>query len=122
MESILYIDDNNTNLTLFYEVFKNKYDVTTELSPLKALEHLSNKAYKAIIVDYVMPEMTGLEFIERASNIFPEGIYLILTAYPDLEVTIKAINQGNVYRFLIKPWKSAEMEYTLDSAIKKFNK
>lgn len=119
-ESVLYLDDNLTNLTLFFEVFKNNYDITTESSPLKALEQLASKHYKVILVDYVMPEMTGLEFIERAVKIIPDGIYMILTAYPDLDVTIRAINQGNVYRFLIKPWKSAEMEYTLETAFKKF--
>ena len=119
-ESLRYLDDNLLNLMLFYEVFKEKYDVDKAEAPSQALKQIKIKEYKVIVVDYSMPEMTGLEFIERAAKIIPNSIFMILTAYPDLDVAVAAINQGNVFRFLYKPWKTAELANTMELAFETY--
>ncbi|MCK5138194.1 MAG: sigma-54-dependent Fis family transcriptional regulator [Bacteroidales bacterium] len=120
-EKILYIDDTAVNLRLFEEVFQDKYETYSSLTPGSGFEILSKKAVKVVFVDLFMPEMTGLEFIEKASVDFPDCIYIIITAYPEMEVAINAINQGGVYRFFTKPWDKHEVEMTIKNAIETYD-
>ncbi len=120
-DTILYIDDDQTNLMLFSEVFKDKYEVFTTMKPEEAMDTLQSEEVKVAVVDYFMPEISGLDFISKAVDVAPDCYFIILTAYPDLEVTINAINQGNVYRFLSKPWKEYEVDLTIQNAIETYN-
>ena len=119
-ESIFYLDDNLSNLTLLSEVFKDNYEVVTASKPSEALEIIREKPYKVFIVDYVMPGMNGLEFVEAAREMCPDSIFMILTAYPDLDVTVSAINQGGIYRFIYKPWKIADLTNALEGAFETY--
>ena len=115
-ESIIYVDDNKVNLTLLQEIYRDRYEVDIFSDLAEALDQIRKKRYKVLLIDYVMPEMNGLEFILKASEFNPHGIYMILTAYPDLDVAVSAINQGNVYRFIYKPWKIPDLTNAIESA------
>jgi formate hydrogenlyase transcriptional activator len=119
-DKILYIDDTHVNLQLFEELFQGKYTIYSALSPRTGLEILRKETVKVVFVDLFMPEMNGLEFIQKASEEFPDLIYMIITAYPDMNVAIEAINQGSVYRFFTKPWDHYEVEMTILNAIETY--
>jgi LytS/YehU family sensor histidine kinase len=63
-----------------------------------------------------MPEMTGVEFLEKILPEYPETIRMILTGYSDIEAVIDAINKGQVYRYMNKPWDEMEMRMTIENA------
>ena len=66
-----------------------------------------------VISDHLMPNMTGLEFLKIVRERFPDMVRLMLTGHADMQTAIDAINQGNIYRFLTKPWDDTELKVTL---------
>ncbi len=114
---ILYLDDDPTNLSLFEMVFRDRYKVIITASPSEALKSIETQEVKVAIVDYSMPEVSGLEFISKASISHPGMIFMILTAYKDLNLHISSINQINVFRFFSKPWKEFEIDQAIRQAL-----
>jgi len=121
-ETILYLDDEILNLEAFDAVFEKKYNIITTKSAFDALSIIEkNPLIKVIISDYRMPEMTGLDFFKTIANRFPEIICILLTAYSDIDITLQAINQGGIYRYILKPWNKEEMRLAIDNAIETYN-
>lgn len=120
-DKILYIDDIDINLTLFDVTFNNKYDIISCLSPAKGFEILKKEEVKAVFVDLQMPEMSGLEFINKASVDFPNSVYIIITAYTATDVAIDALNQGGVHQFLLKPWDRKDIDLVIKNAIETYD-
>lgn len=119
--TILYIDDDRLNLEIFEEFFKDLYDVIVLPSTENALEVLRTKTVKVLISDQCMPEETGIDFIKRINPEFPDIIKMILTAYSDLDVAMEAINKVGIYKYLLKPWDSAEVKNSIDNCIREFD-
>lgn len=119
--AILYVDDDEYNLALFAEFMKNEYTVFTALSPSDGYEILKSNNIKVLISDQRMPDETGLEFIDRISPEFPDLVKIIFTAHVDHDAALKAINQGGVYRYVLKPWNFKEMQQTLQNAIREYD-
>ncbi len=114
--SILYIDDEPSNLKAFRATFKWDYRIHLALSGTEAIELLKNETIDLIIADQRMPEMTGFDFFKTIINDHPDPIRIILTGYSDMELLIKAINECGIYQYLTKPWNEKEMKYVLDKA------
>lgn len=119
--TILYVDDDEYNLMLFTEFMKQDYNVLTALSSAEGYSLLKENSIKVLITDQRMPEETGLEFIDRITPEFPDIIKIIFTAHVDHESALKAINQGGIYRYVMKPWNFQEMTQTLQNAICEFD-
>jgi LytS/YehU family sensor histidine kinase len=119
--SILYIDDEIDNLTAFKAVFRREYRIDTAGSGLEALELLKHNTYKIIISDHRMPNMTGVEFFERIKDIHPHAMRMILTGYADMQSIIDAINKGNIYHYITKPWNRDELQVILERAIETYD-
>lgn len=115
--NILYVDDEVNNLTGFKAAFRRDYKITTTESAEKAIELLREKDFEVIISDQRMPGMTGVEFFEAIKDDHPEPVRMLLTGYADIESVIKAINEGNVYRYISKPWQEHELKMTIDNAV-----
>lgn len=115
---ILYIDDEKANLNAFRSAFRFDYNIQTALSAEEAFPFLDQQEFEVILADQRMPEMTGVQFLEHARNIHPDPIRIILTAYSDLDAVIEAINKGQVFRYISKPWNAQEFKMTLDGAVK----
>jgi len=111
---VLYLDDDPTNLSLFEMVFKERYEVIITTSSAEAFKIMERQEVKVVMVDYSMPEISGLEFISRASIMHPDTIFMIITAYADLNFPVSNISQINVFRFFSKPWR----EFDVDQAIR----
>jgi len=116
VDPILIIDDENDNLKALQRLLRTEYDITTTTSPFEALKLLQQNEYAVIISDQRMPEMTGVELLEKAKHIFPISTRVLLTGYSDIEAVIDAINRGNVYRYISKPWDPEDFKLILRQA------
>ncbi|NJO68255.1 MAG: response regulator [Bacteroidetes bacterium] len=118
---ILYVDDDEYNLMLFDEFMKPDYQVLTAISPADGYKLLKENSVKVLISDQRMPDETGLEFIERITPEFPDLVKIIFTAHVDHDAAIQAINQGGVFRYVLKPWNFQEMRQTLQNAVHEYD-
>ncbi|WP_291724262.1 response regulator [Bernardetia sp.] len=118
--SILYVDDEESNLRIFKSSFRRHYKIFTAISGKEGLEILENNDIQLVISDQKMPEMTGVEFLERVAESFPNTVRIILTAYSDTEDIMRAINKCGIFRYLVKPWNKDEMLLTIDKALETY--
>jgi DNA-binding NtrC family response regulator len=119
--SILYIDDEVNNLVAFKANFRRDYDVFTTEFVDEALNILRANKIHIIITDQRMPSKTGVEFLQEVLKEFPEPIRILLTGYSDIEVVIDAINKGQVFRYITKPFNDLELKMTIDNAMEVYN-
>ncbi len=115
--SILYLDDEQSNLDIFRISFKREYNVFTAYEPEQAFEILKNNPIDIIIVDQQMPQMSGTQFLEKTLQTFPDAIRIIITGYADIQVVIEAINKCGIYKYITKPWEREDVKMTLEKAI-----
>ena len=118
---ILYIDDEQDNLTVFYSAFRRNFNVYIANSALEGLEIMKKYTIHLVIADQRMPEMTGIEFLEKIKEKYPDCIRMVLTGFTDVEAIIQAINKGRVYRYITKPWSKDELKLTIDHALETYN-
>ncbi len=117
---ILYIDDEQDNLTVFYSTFRRVFKVYLANSGQQGLEIMEKNKVHLVIADQRMPEMTGIEFLEIIKLKYPECIRMVLTGYTDVEAIIQAINKGRVYRYVTKPWNKDDLRLTIDHALETY--
>ena len=116
--SILIVDDeDNVRNALRRTLRKDPYDLSFAASGEEALALLEVQPVDLIVSDHLMPGMTGLELLKTVRNLYPEVMRIILTGHADLETAISAINQGEIYRFLTKPWDDVDLKVTLHLAL-----
>lgn len=117
MYDVLYVDDEASNLRIFRAAFRKYYSVHTARSGEDALQLLKEQPVDIVVTDQRMPGMTGVEFLEKVIELYPDVIRIILTGFSDVEDIIYALNRCGVYRYLVKPWDREEMKHTLDKAL-----
>ena len=81
---------------------------------------VKDRAYELMIVDQRMPEMTGVEFFAQSKFYQPDAIRILLTGYADIQSVVDAINRGEVYRYLTKPWEIDDLKNTVKQGIETF--
>lgn len=119
---ILYVDDEPDNLTVFKSTFRRDYKIHLAISAQEAIEILrQNPQIEIIITDQRMPEITGVEFLKIIIPDYPNAIRMILTGFSDVEAIIDSINQGQVYRYITKPWEKDTLKATIDKAIQTYH-
>ncbi|MFA6058904.1 MAG: response regulator [Taibaiella sp.] len=114
--SILYVDDEENNLISFKATFRLKYKVFTAISGSDAIKILGNNLIHVIITDQRMPNMTGVEFLEKIIDDFPDPIRILLTGFTDMNAVVDAINKGKIFHYLTKPWNEEELDKTIERA------
>ncbi|MCW3107120.1 MAG: hybrid sensor histidine kinase/response regulator [Segetibacter sp.] len=114
--SVLYIDDEENNLLAFKASFRRTFEVFTATSAARGLNILNEEKIHIIIADQRMPQSTGVEFFDIVKKIHPDPIRILLTGYTDVEAIIDAINKGQIYRYIKKPWDTLELETTINNA------
>lgn len=121
-QTILCVDDEIDNVEALERLFRKKYYVLKATSAQQALEILAQHPdpISVIISDQRMPEMTGVEFFAQTQQSHPDIVRILLTGYTDLESIILAINQGQIYRYLTKPWEPVDLQNTVEHAIERF--
>jgi len=114
--TILYVDDEVHNLISFRATFRREYKILTAQNGEEGLQLLNDKEIHLVLSDQRMPEMTGVEFLEKVNHTYPETIRMIITGFSDIDAVIGAINQGGVNRYITKPWDEREMRITIENA------
>ena len=120
--SILYLDDEEQNLVSFQALFRRQYNVFTTTSAHEAVDILNNNEIHVIFSDQKMPEVSGVEFFETILPDFPHPVRILLTGYAEIEAVIDAINKGQVYRYVAKPWDANELAICVENAIDRYNR
>jgi len=118
--TILYVDDEENNLFSFKATFRIKYNVLTALTGEEALKILASKPVQIIITDQRMPEMTGVEFLEKVLEKYPDPMRILLTGYADMAAVVDAVNKGKIFHYLAKPWNEQELDMTINMAYTKY--
>jgi len=118
--TILYVDDEENNLFSFKATFRIKYNVLTALSGDEALKILEANRVHIIVTDQRMPEMTGVEFLERVLERYPDPMRILLTGYADMGAVVDAVNKGKIFHYLAKPWNEEELDMTIMRAYQKY--
>lgn len=114
---MLVVDDEPDNLDLLYRTFRRDFQVLKAESGVRALEVLATEGEVAVIIsDQRMPEMKGTEFLSRTVPKFPDTMRIILTGFTDVEDLVEAINSGQVYKYITKPWNPDELKVVVQRA------
>lgn len=114
--TILYVDDEEHNLTSFKACFRREYQIHTATSGEEGIEIVHRHNIDLIITDQRMPKMTGIQFLERILPEYPDTVRMILTGFSDVEAIIGAINSGRVFRYITKPWDETDLRVAIENA------
>lgn len=120
--TILCVDDENDNLEALERIFRKKYNILKAISGKQALDIIQQQGHEIslILTDQRMPEMTGIEVLEKVIGQYPDMIRILITGFTDLESVIQAINKGQIYQYITKPWDPIELSNTVDRAVERF--
>ena len=114
---ILFVDDEPRILTTMRMLFRNHYDVFFAESGQKALDLLKIQPVDVIVSDQRLPGMTGIELLRAARDLNPNAMRILLTGYSDLNAIIGSINEGEIFRFVNKPWSNEDLSVTVARAV-----
>src|ERR687883_1692077 len=117
---IMVVDDEPANLRLLERLFRREYQVITASSGQEALELLSQHDVALLITDQRMPGMTGIELLKRTASFRPHMVRIILTGYTDFGALVEAINCGQVYKYVTKPWSNEDLRQTVVRAVEHY--
>ncbi len=114
---ILVVDDEADNLDLFVRSLRGVGELTTASSGNQALQLIRASDFAAIVTDHAMPDLTGVELLERAARISPRAERILVSAYGDVDMLTEAINRGHVSHFLPKPIDPRELRNLVENAL-----
>jgi putative nucleotidyltransferase with HDIG domain len=115
---ILFVDDEKHILSALERLFFDEnYEIFVANSGADGLEILKQYPAQLIISDQRMPYMTGVDFLIQAKQLLPDSIRIVLTGYSDIEATLRAINEGSIYKFINKPWNDEELKLVVRQAL-----
>ncbi len=119
---ILYVDDEELSLKYFSRAFGDQFRIRTARNLTEGLQLVQAHAPELglLMTDQRMPGGNGTELLERARQIAPRAVRILVTAYADLESAIQAVNTGAIYKYITKPWEPRELEATLKRALEFF--
>ena len=117
-ERILCVDDQSEIIDLLNRHLHDSYDCHFSASGAEALSAIDAAGPFAVVVaDYSMPNMDGITLLGEIRKRSPDTVPLMLTAYGDIDVAVAALHQGNIFRFLRKPWESDELKRAISDAL-----
>ena len=113
---VLYIDDEDNNLNSLKASLRREFKVLTALTAEEGLVIAASEEVHVVIADQRMPGMSGIEFFEKLMKVNSDPIRILLTGYSDIASVIDAINKGEVYRFIDKPWNIDQVKIAIINA------
>ena len=119
--TLLIVDDEVDVLESLRHLFHRRYRVLTAPNAAEALELLAQNEVQLILSDQRMPGMTGDVFLGEARSLYPEAIRMMFTGYADIQAVVNAVNQGSIFRYIVKPWDTAELEGIIRQAAEQFD-
>jgi PAS domain S-box-containing protein len=120
-ERVLCVDDQSEIIDLLERHLSDSYDCVFARSGAEALNVIDAEGPFAVIVaDYSMPNMDGITLLAEIRTRAPDTVPIMLTAYGDIDVAVAALHQGNIFRFLRKPWESDEIKRAISDALDQY--
>lgn len=120
--TLLFVDDEPGILSSLRRLFRpHGYRIFIAEGGTAGLEILANEKIDLVISDMRMPEMDGAAFLKEVRARWPEVVRILLTGYADITSTVAAINQGEIYRYISKPWDDNEIVAVVREAIERQN-
>src|SRR6478672_11073553 len=114
--TILVVDDEPDVVKSVQDLLRLEYRVLGATRAKAAMDIMRGEEVHVVMTDQRMPEITGVEFLRQIRGDYPEAIRLLFTGYADIRAVIDAINQGNVYRYITKPWDPEELQSIINEA------
>jgi DNA-binding NtrC family response regulator len=114
---VLFVDDEPRILNTMRMLFRGRHEVLTADGGAQALELLRTRPVDVIVSDQRMPGMTGIELLRQARELMPGSMRILLTGYSDLNAIIGSINEGEIFRFVNKPWFDEDLIATVARAV-----
>src|SRR6201996_6424334 len=118
---ILIVDDEEIVLVALRDtLLREGYNVVASPHAVHALSVLKEQTFSVVITDQQMPMITGLEFLAQVKQSQPDATRILITAVLSLSTVIDAINKGEIYRFVVKPWLREELLATVKNAVQRY--
>ncbi len=119
---ILYVDDEVNNLLSFKSAFRRSFEIHTAATTEDARLILEGIDINIIVTDIRMPGESGIEFLESVIAKHPDPVRIVVTGYSDIQAVIDAINIGQVFRYVTKPWNEEELHDIIEKAYKVYTR
>ena len=118
---ILIVDDEPNVLSSLRRLFMDEeYEIFTAASAAEGLRILEHEPIEIVISDYRMPDVTGVEFLRDVCRRWPDTVRIVLSGYADVSVIVAAINDGQVFKFIAKPWNNDDLKSSVVRAIERY--
>jgi CheY-like chemotaxis protein len=114
---VLIVDDEPVILSSASELLGQEYTIFLASGPAEALAILARERVDVVVSDYKMPGMDGLTLLIEIKRRFPSCIRVLMTAYADMQLVVRSMNEGEIHRFLSKPYKAIEFRRILEEAV-----
>lgn len=118
--TILIVDDQPEILNALERLLKEEYQIFTATGGAKALKILAEHKIALILADQRMPTMTGVDFFSKSMQVQPDSVRILITAYADITASIDAINKGQIFHYISKPWEPDDLMIIIRRAIEKY--
>jgi signal transduction histidine kinase len=118
--TLLVVDDELDVLESLRHQFHRGYRVLTSTTGQQAIEILQNDNVELILTDQRMPGMSGDQFLREARRLKPDTIRMLFTGYADMQAVISAVNEGQIFRYIMKPWDSSELESIIRQGVEQY--
>ncbi|MBL0062978.1 MAG: response regulator [bacterium] len=119
--TVLFVDDEPFVLDALKRVFQDQgYRLLFANSAHEAIRHMEQQEIQLVVSDFRMPQMDGCELFQIVSERWPDTIRIILSGYADIKAVVSAINEGQIYKFVSKPWNNAELCEIVKSGVEKY--
>lgn len=119
--TLLVVDDEADVVKSVKDLLRLEYRVLGATSATEGLDLLSREPVSVVMTDQRMPGMTGVQFLARVKETYPDVVRLLFTGYADVRAVIDAINQGHVWRYITKPWEPDELTLIIREACERFD-
>ena len=121
--TILIVDDEENNLQLLKRTFRGTYDILTATNGLEAIDVVKQygNTISLIISDQKMPVMEGIDFFKAIRHDYPQIIKILLTGHLDTDILVAAINDCDLYQYILKPFEPEELRIAVENGIKKYS-
>ena len=114
---VLYVDDEQDALDNFKGLYRKLFKVFVTTSVEEARQIVATEDLHVILTDQRMPDITGVEFLKSIINQYPEPIRILVTGYSDIQAVIEAINEGQIYKYISKPYPMEAMKQAIENAV-----
>jgi two-component system response regulator HupR/HoxA len=119
-QKLLAVDDEQSSLNAIFRTLRREFEVILSLNGYSALEVLKNQEIAVILGDQRMPNMTGVNFFKKSLELQPDAVKILITGYADIEAIIDAINEGQIFYYINKPWEPEDLRIIVRRAAQQY--